>query len=106
LVVAVRVDIHHAVAVVRPSGDLDLATWGDLEALLEIASSSAAPVVVVDLAEVTFIDASGLAILERAGDRLREQNRQLILRNPSEQVIRLLEISGLAQVLPVAVKTG
>lgn len=51
--------------------------------------------IVVDMAEVTFMDSSGLRVLLDVQERAAEASRQLILLRPSDSVIRLLEVSGL-----------
>ena len=59
--------------VIRPRGELDLATSDRLAATLQ-STDEAAAVIVVDLSELNFIDASGLRVLIEAkqmlGDRL------------------------------------
>ena len=60
-------------AVVRPRGELDLATSDRLQAALDAVDAST-PVIVLDLSGVSFLDASGLRVLIEAkrtlGDRL------------------------------------
>src|SRR5437660_501235 len=59
--------------VIRPRGELDLATSDRLAATLQTADSSA-QVIVLDLSGLSFIDAAGLRVLIEAkqalGDRL------------------------------------
>lgn len=74
----------------RLSGELDMATSGDLlEALRERAA--AAPVT-LDFSGVTFMDSSGLrTLLEVAKDR--EGDDVLVILDPLPQVRRVLDIS-------------
>ena len=51
--------------------------------------------VVVDLAAVTFMDSSGLAVLVQARQQCQGSCRRLLLVHPSPPVIRLLEVAGL-----------
>jgi anti-anti-sigma factor len=51
--------------VVRPEGEIDLATAHDMEARIVAAGEGGAPVV-VDLSGVTFMDSSGVRGLVRA----------------------------------------
>lgn len=48
---------------------------------------------VIDLSGVTFMDSSGIRLLVEAN---RAERRSLVLRAPSEAVVRLLELSGVA----------
>jgi len=51
--------------------------------------------VAVDLSEVTFMDSAGLAALARAAAQYDEQDRSLVIRNPSRAVLRVLTLTGL-----------
>jgi anti-anti-sigma factor len=88
-------------AVVVVVGEVDMATAPLLEDCLRRASSAPVTTVVLDLDRVTFIDASGLRVLvshafsQRAAKRIR-------VTQGSPQVRRLLELAGLATVLPLA----
>ena len=69
------------------TGELDAATAPRLGALL------ADPAVVeIDLAGVSFIDASGLTVLVAARDARRRERLRLVM--PSSAVTRILELSG------------
>jgi anti-sigma B factor antagonist len=85
--------------VVAPVGDLDLATAPALrEMLIELVAAGMVRVV-VDLADVTFIDSSGLGILVGAAKRLEAANGRLAIRNPRPQAQQVLELTGLDEVL-------
>jgi anti-anti-sigma factor len=73
---------------VRLVGELDLSTVGVLAAALDTL-----PVGVLDLAELTFMDASGLHALEQYAGTLNG-SRPLVLANVSPQIRRLFEITG------------
>ena len=51
--------------------------------------------IVVDLADVNFIDSSALAELVRSMKHVRERGGELVLRNPSDPVQVILELTGL-----------
>jgi anti-sigma B factor antagonist len=87
----------------RAHGELDLATASVLErALLDCARDHSTDTVVVDLADVPFIDASGLRVLREARRRQREADGELLISHPSRQVLRLLEIAGTRAELQIA----
>ena len=55
----------------------------------------------IDLAEVTFIDSSGLRILVRTHNRQRDNGGTLTIVAPSEAVCRLFDITGLTSELTI-----
>ena len=82
-------------------GELDLVTSPQLQTHLDHVIDSTAGDVVADLADVGYIDSTGLRTLLSAHDRLTQAGRHLSLRNPSVQVIRLLEICGVSDLVGV-----
>jgi anti-anti-sigma factor len=81
-------------SIVRMSGELDLASSDRLSQLLaELGDQT----VVVDLAELSFIDSSGIAALVAAKDRLQTAGRELLLTRPQPNVERVLEMTGLEE---------
>ena len=52
--------------------------------------------IVIDMAEVSFMDSSGLRVLLDLHQRAGEAERRLVLRTPSPSVTKLLEVSGLS----------
>src|SRR2546423_6024144 len=77
---------------VTAHGELDLATASALDAALRDAADEHADRVVIDLADVPFIDAAGLRVLIRAQRRQDEAGGELPIARPSRQVARLLSI--------------
>jgi anti-anti-sigma factor len=76
------------------AGEVDLASAPILEACLEDVGSEWAKVR-LDLARVTFLDSSGIAVLVRAHQRCREAGQILEVRNALAPVRRTLELTGL-----------
>jgi anti-sigma B factor antagonist len=76
-------------------GELDVASVGPLrELLLRLRDRHA--VVVLDLAGVTFMDSSGVALLWQAADDAAAGGWRLWLTAPSSEVVRLLEVTGVS----------
>ena len=71
-----------------------MATVAAFELALERGASTDRDLV-VDLSELTFIDAAGLRALARADAQMRQQGRRLRLEQPSRHVRRLLDLVGL-----------
>ena len=82
-------------------GEIDLETCRHLEAHLAAALDHEAQDLRVDLGEVTFLDSSGLRVLATFHHRLSDLQRRLIIRAPSPAVERVLELSGMLEVLNV-----
>ena len=80
--------------VVRLGGELDMHTTGPVRQALLDAVDGARGRVVVDLAEVEFMDSTALAILLEARGRLRGNDR-FALAAPGLEARRALEVSGL-----------
>jgi anti-sigma B factor antagonist len=87
------------VVVVR--GEIDLATSPQLRQALSEAIDGGSMDVVVDLAEVGFIDATGVGALIAAVNQAQRVGRRLTLRAPSHAVRRVLEIVRLEPELPI-----
>jgi len=80
--------------VVSLAGELDLYNAEDVRAALLEACGDEPPVLVVDLAEVTFIDSTALGVLIEARSRLADRSG-FRLAAPGLETRRALEVSGL-----------
>ena len=87
-------------AILSPSGEIDLATVGQLEDALT-ASMGNDTDVAVDLTGVTFMDSTGLRALLAANQNLSESGHRLALVVAGGPVDRLLDISGVGQTLAI-----
>ncbi|MFI5895078.1 STAS domain-containing protein [Actinoplanes sp. NPDC051513] len=83
-------------ATVRLRGEVDLATAAALEGALVRTIDPGADLV-VDVGELTFIDAAGLHALARVDERMREHDRRLRLERASPQLLRILAVMGLGE---------
>ena len=91
-------------ATLRLRGDIDLATADDVaaEGGKLLADSGPGTRLVLDLAEVSFLDSSGLSALVRLRRAADEQGSQILLRNVPHRVAILLDLSGLAEHFPTS----
>jgi anti-sigma B factor antagonist len=92
-------------AVVSLEGELDLATAPQLREQLVTLAEQADTVIVVDLTNLAFIDSTGLSVLVMALNRSRAGGGTIVLRNPSQSVMRILEITGLVSVFGIEDKS-
>jgi anti-sigma B factor antagonist len=84
------------------SGDLDLLSSPILEQELVRAVDSGAELVVLDLRQLAFMDSTGLHVVLAAQQRLHDVGRRFALVRGGVQVQRLLELTGLGEILTIA----
>jgi anti-anti-sigma factor len=89
--------------VLRVLGELDINTEPALTtALREVIESSPGQEVVVDLAELSFIDSSGVRALLEGSDRATRRGTRLRARNARGIVARVLYLTGVDELLEIA----
>ena len=88
-------------AVISVIGELDFSTAPRLrEQILELLKGNTSNLV-IDLSRMEFVDSSGLGVLVAAMKRIRERNGRLMLRSPSANTSKVLQVSGLDKLLLV-----
>ena len=86
--------------VVAPTGELDIATAGEVQQELERVEATDARTIVLDLSGLTFISTIGIRVVLEAQVRSSANGSRLtVLRGPAA-VQRAFEISGLLDRLP------
>jgi anti-sigma B factor antagonist len=89
-------------AIIAVSGELDLASSPSLEAELQRASGTDSELLVLDLRRLEFMDSTGLSVIVKAHQRLTDEGRDLCLVRGSQQVQRLLDLTGVAERIQLA----
>jgi anti-anti-sigma factor len=74
-------------------GELDLSVAEQLQQAIDGDGSGAT---LLDLADCTFIDSTGIAVVLRARRQRDEDGGRIVLHSPSKQVRRVLTMTGLA----------
>ena len=82
------------------SGEIDLKTAPVAEDELQRAEQSESRIV-LDLAEVSFMDSTGLRMVIAADQRLRERGGSLRILHVAPQVSRLFELVGISEHLNI-----
>lgn len=77
------------------AGEMDLATRDQLRDCL----ASVSGIIVLDFANVTFLDSSGIGVLARTAKRLRDDGGDLRIARAQAIQRKALEIVGLAELL-------
>ena len=88
---------HGAAAIVQIRGELDAYSAPSLEDLGANLLAEGTSEIVLDLSETSFLDSSGLRAILTLQGRVDDDRGELALGNPSEPVLRLLEITGLTE---------
>jgi anti-sigma B factor antagonist len=83
--------------VLRVSGDLDISSVEDLRGAVEQATASRPQRLTFDLAALRFMDSAGIAVLLGAA----KQVPSVRLHRPTDAVRRVVELTGLSDVLVV-----
>jgi anti-sigma B factor antagonist len=88
-------------ATVRVVGEMDMLTVPQLGRALDELLDRGRRTVEVDLSGVTFLAASGLAVLAEWDERFRELSASLVLVAPTPAIVRVLRLTALDEVLIV-----
>ncbi|TXN31126.1 STAS domain-containing protein [Lacisediminihabitans profunda] len=94
-------EIADGIAVVRPTGRLNMVSAGRLRELITSTVAGGRSRVVVDLTGVEFIDSSGLGALISGLKTARQAGGDLRIAAPNEQVSLVLRLTNMDRVLPV-----
>lgn len=97
---SVDVSVNDGVAVLRPSGEFDIATASTLgDALADVCTAGLD--VVLDLGDVAFMDAAAMGHIAGAAARLTDAGCRLEVVRARGLHRRLFEVLGLSQLLAV-----
>ena len=87
--------------VVDVAGEIDALTVPQLWELLERLIEDGERNVVIDLSRVGFIDSTGIGVVIRAMNALKDRGGELSLRGPSPMTYQVFETVGLTKVLTI-----
>jgi len=95
-------DEVHDTLVVFLAGELDIAREDELLAILTGLDPRPDTTINLDVSNVSFVDSRGLYSILRARSYLQSRDCQLRLLRPQPQLVKVIEITGLTDVLVVA----
>ena len=78
-------------------GELDMASAPLLQRAVEDVELARKPLLVLDLGRLEFIDSTGLRIILSTRKRCQERDQELAVTRGSQQVERLLSVTGMAE---------
>jgi anti-sigma B factor antagonist len=85
--------------VIRPHGRLNMVTAPSLKEIVTTAIETGTPRIIIDLADVDFMDSSGLGALVSVLKSARQAGGDLRISSPSDQVRMVLTLTNLDRVL-------
>lgn len=80
---------------VKVDGEVDVATAPELRTLLRELYEKKAGDIVLDMAELRYMDSTGLGVLIGAYGRMQEQGNRILIQNPRGHIQKLLQITAL-----------
>jgi anti-sigma B factor antagonist len=87
-------------------GELDMASAPLLQRAVEDVELARRPLLVLDLGRLEFIDSTGLRIILSTRKRCQERDQELAVTRGSQQVERLLSVTGMAEHLRTVPAAG
>ena len=85
----------NGVPIIKLTGEIDLSNADKVRAAIEPTVSSAPERIVFDLSGLDFLDSSGIALLLYVAAK----TGTVQIQNPSEIVRRIIEVTGLSEIL-------
>jgi anti-sigma B factor antagonist len=95
--VVVQVREENGLPIICLSGELDITGIGQARAAIDAAIASHPGRVVLDASGLEYMDSSGIALLVWTARKTHEVQ----IRNPSPVVQRLIEVTGLSEILRI-----
>lgn len=89
--------------IVRPYGKIDILTSSELRSTLNDIAKKKVMLVIVDLAQVTYLDSSGLATLLEALKNFKEYEGKMQLANVPERIFKVLALMRLDLIFDIIV---
>ena len=99
--VAIAVHREDGRVVMDVTGEVDVIGAAELDGVMRDVVAEGAADVVIDLADVTFIDSTGLSALVTSRNLCQSHDGDLTLRAPSPRAWRLLTLTGLDTIFAV-----
>ncbi|NKY40559.1 STAS domain-containing protein [Cellulomonas septica] len=95
----IETDLRPDAAVLRPAGRLTMVTASELRSRVDETVAAGHRVVVLDLADTTFMDSSGLGALVGGLRATREVGGDLRIARPGPQIRTVLQLTTMDRVL-------
>ncbi len=95
-------EVRDGIAIVVLEGDVDLANTADIErGVTDLFARHPVDEIILDLAAVEFMDSTGLRMLWSIRQMAQNARAKLILRTPSQAIMRLLQLTGMYRIFQI-----
>ena len=94
-------ELNNGIRAIKLSGELDIIGVGQIETKFAGYCAGERVRVVVDLSDVAYLASIGIRLLVMNAKSLATRNGKMALLNPNENVLHILEISGIPAIIPV-----
>ncbi|HHU16769.1 MAG: STAS domain-containing protein [Anaerovoracaceae bacterium] len=84
---------------IKAIGDVDISTAPKLRECLDAALQEKKANIVLHLEDLDYIDSTGLGVIIGTMGKMKEDNKQIILVNPKDNIKKLLSITNLDRIL-------
>ena len=84
---------------IKAIGDVDISTAPKLRDCLDAALQEKMADIVLYLEELNYLDSTGLGVIIGTMGKMKENENQILLKNPKENIKRLLNITSLDRIL-------
>lgn len=84
---------------ISPLGEIDVSNAADLRTALDEAFLEEKGDIILDFEQISYMDSTGLGVIIGAYSRMRELGYHLTLRNPRDNIHKLLSITNLDKIL-------
>jgi len=96
------VEFHGLIAIISISGGVDYSTQNEIQdAINKALASDRVNEIHVNLADVTFMDSSGIRALLVLQKRTEKRRKSLILKNCSKSIREVFELGGFDQMFTI-----
>jgi anti-anti-sigma factor len=94
-------ELNNGIGLIKLTGRLDIPGAGQIETRFAGYCAGEGVRVVVDLSDVDFLASIGIRLFITNAKSLSSRNGKMALLGPSDEVKRVLEITGIPAVIPV-----
>ncbi|MBF0243761.1 MAG: STAS domain-containing protein [Planctomycetes bacterium] len=94
-------DLGQDVALIKVNGYIDAHTFEDLENEIQNRFSNRQFKIIVDLSNVPYISSAGAGVFIGAFPQAQENDGNIVLLNPSKNVLDVLDLLGLTEIFTV-----
>ena len=94
-------EMENSIRVIKLVGKLDISGVGEVETQFSGYCAGENPRVLVDLSDVDFLASIGIRLLTLYAKSISSRNGRMVLLNPTPDVRRILEITGIPAIIPI-----